>query len=75
MRGDNSGIYYHSVSCLAGGILVVYFCGGINCAWCVVYALLLMWNGFGKGDKSLRIFVFRLPKFIARVLAKFKVQE
>jgi len=76
MRGNNCWLCYYTVACIAGSVLVVYFCSRSDSIGRVVYALLLeQQERAEERRRALKVFVFRLPKFISRLLNKLKIEE
>lgn len=71
MRGCTCGLYHNPVACIAGGILVVCFRGCFDCGGAVLHAPLLT----GKGEADVRVIVFRLPKFLAKIVSLFQWDE
>lgn len=74
LYSNNRRICDNSVPGIADGILVVHFCGCPDSVGCVVYALLLS-RASGKENIAVKVFVFRLPKFISGIAAKIKFRE
>ncbi len=61
----------HHSACLnpSGGVLVVSFRSRADCVWSLVYPLLL------GGGKKMKIYIWKLPRFLSRLIMRFGIHE
>ena len=70
---NNCGICYYPVAGIADSFLVVYICGASYYVGSMVYALLLIRdNSVGKERGDMRVFVFKFPRIISRLINRFR---